>query len=545
MRWTSTSFISFAPYRTYLFRAHLGPLSAQADPLVMTAYPCTGRHKTPDERRNEVLNEAPFWRRALSWSVAVALVFVATIVIYDNLKPRNALLRTVLGLDFQAFYCAGKAAAAGADPYRLEPLRSCEHHVEVLPGMDASEVIPAPHPGYTIAIFEMLSHLPYGIAKFVWGGLLIASLVLTAFILAKLTGFPLLTIFFGLAAADGFVNIADGQLTPLCIAFLCVAAYLIGRGKHDWAAVPAALTLIEPHVGLPGFLAMFVWLPRSRIALLLGAIALSVVGILAIGFGPSVEYLRAVLPAHALAEVPASHQYSLTHVLYVLGASERAALTLGSLSFAVMVAVGVAIARHVATALQSDEFLVLFPVAASLLGGSFVHDYQIAAALPAAFLLAARANAVKLVAWSALFLLVAPAASRWAGHIAGPITLGVIVAVAIYLLAFQALRASDPARRAVGSAAAAAAFVLAVLAIRAVPASAQSAPPGPPNLPIPVVQPDALASSTWGAMVRWKNGWTHPSETRLMLQKLPTWIGLGLLIIASASQRKQKAPEIV
>jgi len=487
--------------------------------------------------------DAKFWRRVALWSAAFALAFVVAIVIHDALKPRTPLLRTVLGLDFQVFYCAGRVAAAGADPYRVEPLRSCEHEVEVNPGWNASEVIPAPLPGYLIGIFEALSRLSFGAAKFVWGGLLVASLVVTAFILASLTRFPLVTTFLGLAAADGFVNITDGQSPPLCIALMCVAAYQIARGLHEWAAVSMALTMIEPHIGLPGCLSMFIWLPRSRIALLLSAFALASAGVVAIGLGPTIEYVRVALPAHALAEVPASHQYSLTHVLNVLGVSETTALKFGVAAYAAMLAVGIAIARHVATALQSDEFLVLFPVAASLLGASFVHDYQIAAALPAAFLLAARADAFRPGAWTALVLLVAPAASRWAGHLIGPVAIGVIAAIAIFLLTVEALRPFDPVRRVAAGLATVTVLVLMILAIRTVPAAARTDLTGPLDLPTAVVQPEALASDNWAATIRLSNARTRPSETRHMLQKAPTWIGLGLLLVSGMAQRRPKRSE--
>ena len=48
-----------------------------------------------------------------------------------------------------------------ADPYRVEPLRSCEHRAgELAPPANADwEVIPAPYPGYVMALYALMALL--------------------------------------------------------------------------------------------------------------------------------------------------------------------------------------------------------------------------------------------------------------------------------------------------------------------------------------------------------------------------------------------------
>ncbi|HEY6450482.1 MAG TPA: hypothetical protein VIX60_07375, partial [Candidatus Cybelea sp.] len=68
--------------------------------------------------------------------------------------------------DFRAFYCAARVVSHAGDPYRTEPLRSCETSIgsqrffEKNPGV----TIPAPLPAYAIATLVPLSLLPFGVA---------------------------------------------------------------------------------------------------------------------------------------------------------------------------------------------------------------------------------------------------------------------------------------------------------------------------------------------------------------------------------------------
>ncbi len=109
--------------------------------------------------------------------------------------------------------------------------------------------------------------------------------------------------------------------------------------------------------------------------------------LLAIGPGGNVEYFEKVLPMHARGEVFVKLQYSLTHVLAVLGVPAATAVSLGSLSYAVLAILAVVIAvREPATPLGRAR-AILLPVAIVALGGTYIHHQQICLAIPAAFAL--------------------------------------------------------------------------------------------------------------------------------------------------------------
>src|ERR1700686_3270147 len=90
-------------------------------------------------------------------AVAAAVAVAALFYFRPETRP-SALMR-----DFNAFYCAGAALGQGADPYRAEPLGSCERGPRPawlnrgIPNLAA----PAPLPPYALAPFTTLARLPY------------------------------------------------------------------------------------------------------------------------------------------------------------------------------------------------------------------------------------------------------------------------------------------------------------------------------------------------------------------------------------------------
>lgn len=87
------------------------------------------------------------------------------------------------------------------------------------------------------------------------------------------------------------------------------------------------------------------------------------------------------MPLHIRAEVPMVNQYSLTWLLAAVGVPVEVAVKAGSLSYLIMIAVGLWLAPRVARAVESDAAIVLVPVACAMLGGPFIHDNQVALAL--------------------------------------------------------------------------------------------------------------------------------------------------------------------
>lgn len=292
--------------------------------------------------------------------------------------------------DFNAFYCAGETLGAHADPYLAEPLGACERAPKPwgLPSQIPHLSMPAPLPPYALAPFVLLAHLPYGAAALAWFAFSLACVAASAWALRALTGLPLSATLAAFALGDGYAALSLGQVAPFAVAGLTFAALALARGRFALAALCAAAGMIEPHVGLPVCLALFLFAPRSRAALLACALACLALSLAVAGPGLNLEYVRSVIPAHALSEIANEKQLSLSFVAHQLGASDALALRLGTLSYLLALALGLAAARTLAERLSSPGLLVALPVAFTLAGGgAFIHIAQIAAAVPAAALL--------------------------------------------------------------------------------------------------------------------------------------------------------------
>ena len=434
------------------------------------------------------------------------------------------------GPDFAAFYCSGYASAHHQNPYLVEPLRSCEGRVQPSPGRSSSVVDPSPLPGYDLALFGLLARLPYELAKILWFLALFASIGLATVATARLTRLPAIAVFVFLLAVDGVLNLSYGQIPPLVVAAVAVAAYFVERKRYVWAAVVASSTMIEPNVGLPACLAMMLFLPRCRLSLAVAAGVLAFVALIVGGVGQNLAYFTTYLPAQARAELVATDQFSLSALLHLVGVPDRMSLLLGSISYIGMLCLGVYLARRAARAYASDAFYVLLPPAAALLGGSYVHDVQFAAALPAALLLFAKTKPSRYVPWIAVSLLVFPWFSYSSGgHFEGA-AIRAIGFIATLWLAAIALSSQARRARLVGVAGAAFAFVALLFAFahaRPSMVASQSA------IPDALQAPDATASADWGAYLRATPSLSMVTPGR-QLEKVPFWLGILLILFEVA-----------
>lgn len=297
--------------------------------------------------------------------------------------------RQVVALDFRAFYCSGMALREGHDPYRTQYLRACEAGAtdESYVQMLSTVTLPAPQPTYDIAFFSLASLLPFALAKAFWGALIAASMFVAALTLIRLTRASPTTTLAVLAISLMGISISLGQIVPLYFAAACTAALLLKQGKPQWAGAAAALTLVEPHLGLPLCVSLALWERRSRLPLALGAGTLAVLGLATAGLNENLEYFRTVLPLHALSELDSDGQLSLSVILHALGMTGARAVQIGNLSYLAVNAIGVWAARPAALALQSPALLAALPAATAVVGGSFMHSTEIVAAIPLALLL--------------------------------------------------------------------------------------------------------------------------------------------------------------
>jgi hypothetical protein len=448
-------------------------------------------------------------RKAAVALATLGLVLAIATFVLPGTRP------TSIFTDFNAFYCAGSALDRGADPYRVEPLAACERAPRASFLSRASEnlAIPAPLPPYALAPFALLARLPYAAAATLWLSLLLAALAATIVALRRLTGLPVSAVIAAVSLGDGYAAVVLGQIAPLAIAAIAVATLWADRERYPAAACAAALAMIEPHVGLPGCLALFLWAPRTRLPLLGLGLLFCAASAWAGGVRLNLEYALSVLPAHAAAEVVNEKQYSLTYVLNRLGVGEGLALRIGDVSYLAMTAFGVALAPLLARQTGSRGFLVAFPSAMALIGGPFVHIIQMPAAVPATLLLYARLPAYRGVLLCALLGLAVPWIQFPMLGVAFPLLAAVTCGIIVAALGWS--------RLAVGLA-----IVSAYAFVDVVRSFVVTLVPDPATALAANFDPQALAQANWDLYVRLVG---TTDRIAYDLSKLPTWVALVTL----------------
>ncbi|HWT05717.1 MAG TPA: glycosyltransferase 87 family protein, partial [Xanthomonadales bacterium] len=303
--------------------------------------------------------------------------------------------------DFPAFFCGGAVARERVDPYRAVPLEACERARTVAPGTVPlpDGIAPAPVPGYALALFVPLSLLPFPAAAAVWYALLIAAVIVAVELLRALTALPRAAIAAAVLGTDVVSSVTYGQLAPLATLGVAAAALALSRDRPRRAALACALVLLQPQVAIAPVASLLLWLPRARVVVAGVGAVLAVISLAAIGLAANAEYARSVVSAQALAEAPFDIQLSLTWLLVFFGTGESAALHVAWLEYGAMLVTGVLLGGLLANRLNLREALVVVPAAMAVLGGTYLHVFQLAAALPCALVLAARAPAARVPAW--------------------------------------------------------------------------------------------------------------------------------------------------
>ncbi len=461
-------------------------------------------------------------------SAGVLLAALIALGLQTSVVTRTGFL---LG-DFRAFYCAARVTSEGADPYRVEPLRSCETALGMTqffkqnPGI----AVPAPLPGYPLAALVPLARLPFPAAAALWSALLILASIACVLALARFANLGWETALATLAVPLVALSLPFGEVVPISLGCISLAGYFVWRGRARAAALAAAGAMIEPHVGLPVCVAFAVWLPATRVTLGVCLGALGLLSLAALGPAVNLEYFSSVLPAHALSEVSRDTQYSLTAVLAALGTSPQQAVRGGTLWYVAMLVAGVLVAGRLAKRTENAAFLACVPPAFAVFGGTFIHITQIAAAIPAAVLLVAYSTRIyRILAIAVLVVLAVP----WYWVMSPVLIVAPIVPVAY--LAWQYTREARFALVAGVSAAALLFGLLELVTTNSHVAAHAVAPPIDPR----------LAEAAWSQF-------TVRSSTNVLaswMLRLPTWIGLGvllLLLLARAARlRVTLAPAVV
>jgi len=342
-------------------------------------------------------------KRSFFWFAALCILFALNASII-----RPYIADKLLFADFRAFYCAGLVSSMGENPYRIEPLRGCEHRAAPNSDLEPGIVLPAPLPGYDLAFFSLFATMPIADATLLWEGILCIAFCVTVFTLTKLTSLEPELVFACFLFSDAAISLPLGQIALLAVAALASAMFCISRRKFHAAALFTALALIEPHIGLGACLGLLFFVPQCRPTL---TATLSAMIALSISYNTPAreyEYLHTVLPSHVFSESMNQDQYSFTHILSLLGANNLTAYIAGQVSYALSLAVGLFIARKLARRTGSPMFFIAIPPAFAVIGGPFIHIQQIPAALPALLLLFTQRTSYRFSCGLATFLLAIP-----------------------------------------------------------------------------------------------------------------------------------------
>jgi hypothetical protein len=329
-------------------------------------------------------------------------------------------------LDFAAFYCAGEALAQHADPYRMLPLGACESRVSRNDVIAAGVVTPAPLPPYALGVFALLSRLPFELAQHAFDLLSIAAFVLSIRLLRRTTGRPVLVVAYALAPIAWIVLLL-GQSVILILAALSATAFFLECGRDRCAALCACPMMVDPHLGLPVCLALFLLRPRTRLTLLAGAALVVIFSLTVVPWSLTTEYVSQVLPLHAMSETRAAGQISFTSLLTFFGVSDHLAIVLGGAQYAAAVTLGILIARRVG----SPSAVAFVPAVAALVGGSFLHGYDLLLGIPAALMLWAKRPMIAALAIIAI-------SPHW-DEVTSAIAPFVTMAAAVILLSYAGL----------------------------------------------------------------------------------------------------------
>ena len=428
--------------------------------------------------------------------------------------------------DFNAFYCGATLVSAHIDPYLATPLESCERARTLVPGVTPlpAGISPAPVPGYVLALVVPLSLLPFVVAAAVWYAFLIATVIVTVELLRALTALPRAAIAAAVLGTDIVASVTYGQLAPLATLGIAAGALALSRDRPRRAALACALVLLQPQVAIGPIASLLLFQPRTRVAVAGVCAVLGLVSLGAIGLAANVEYMRSVVSAQALAEVPFAIQFSLTWLLTFFGTSDVVALRIAWIEYAGMLVAGVLLGGLFAKRLNLREALVVVPAATVLLGGTYLHVFQIAAAIPCALVLAARVKAARVPAWIAVALLAVP----WEAM--GSRLIVALSAVAVATIAWTALSGRPALVRTAAACAAVAFVVLEPIAVAHVPNTIVRPAPAVAGLLATGVDP-RLASGAHGVALRERPQLVEASW-RTFAQKIPQWAGLGALFAA-------------
>ncbi len=454
------------------------------------------------------------WRPVL---LVIALTALAALAVRDFMRLGDGLPWRTMD-EFADFYCAGRSLDEGKSPYLYEPLRRCEHMVASgtsfraqMFSRNTALAVPAPQPAYDFLPFMALGRLPAEAARVTYAVAILVAIASITFLLIRLGVPPDLAVA-GFAIPTAYVELSAAQIVPFALCALVVCGWSLARGRDALAGCAAALTMIEPSLGVGVVAVTLAYVPRARYAAIAVLAALIAVMLAVVGTHGLWEYLVRLLPSHAAAEITFPFQYSLTYLLRQLGASPSIALRAGTASYLLLLATALWLSPRLSATLRRPELLAFIPALCATIAGPFLHQEELAFALPALLVLARTASRrAAPYAATSLCLVAVPWIPLWGMK---QLFLGAIVVCAIITVRLCKLRWA--------SAAITAAIALTIYLFEL----------HPPHLPAPSDISTPRKSAVLSLQEEWSD-YVAARSTRdpfWVLIKIPSWIGLGLAL---------------
>ena len=216
-------------------------------------------------------------------------------------------------------------------------------------------------PGYDLAPFRIIARIAIrnGYAS-LWQILLWACVAVTIAVLWKLTGAAPAVLIAAFVFSDGYRAVISGNLAPIAIACIAVAALCASQRRRTLATISMVFAMCEPHIALGGAYRLDYFLfPLHDGSHFFGVTFLGAVTYATTGITMTLEFIQDVLPRQILAEVAFEEQYSLTHLLHLASIPDHIAILLGNLSYAISVLiVGTLTAAKLRARLREEAFLI-------------------------------------------------------------------------------------------------------------------------------------------------------------------------------------------
>jgi hypothetical protein len=435
--------------------------------------------------------------------------------------------------DFADFYCAGWVLDRGANPYVYEPLHACEHRVNAgasfrgrLFAANPALAIPAPQPPYDFPPYMLLARLPFDAARFVQGVAIVAAVAAAVCGLAAL-GVPWSVAAATLLLSTLYASLRTGQIVPFALLALVACGLCFARKRDAWGGLFAALTAIEPTLGVAVAIATLVFVPKARPVLLAVLALAGCVAVALVGPHGALAYLTRVLPAHAASEIDFPFQYSFTYASAWLGASAGAARIAGTISYFLLAGAGLWLGYSAASRLKRRELLVFLPALCAVAGGAFLHQEELCFALPALAILSLYTRGwPRAISIAALCVVALPWIAVWGTK--------QLFAASLFVCALTLWRLRVE-------------WQIAVPIFVAIAAAIYGFELHPPQLPVPsgsalpVIAPGDLVAVAWQAYAAARS--TH--DIAWFAIKIPVWAALFGAIVAAAAAGQLAAAEEV